>query len=154
MFNSICASWRNKGGGKTFKYDSLDALIVGEGVQGRIQFSSGQWPECLSVNIRGSKGAAYLELFHPVLRVVKQRSNNNHLNPLLNSLAEAGTIVRSGFDDMWRKVRNQTPYEGLEKFLHHTYAALMHGHSPPIGFEEMDQTTRLIDALLAEENRS
>jgi hypothetical protein len=34
-----------------------------------------------------------------------------------------------------------------------TYAALRTGGEPPVTFRQMDATSRLVDALIAEENR-
>ena len=154
QLGSIRAAWRNEGGDELFKYDSLDALVLGPTVHGRIRFSCRQWPDCLAVSVRGSKGHASVELFHPVLQVVRQRPVSQHLNPLLNSLGLAKTLFRAGFGSIWSKIRNRSAYEGLDAFLHETYAAMASGKSPPVGFEEMDRTTRLIDALLAKENRA
>lgn len=153
QMNQIQAAWRNHGGGNLFKYDDLDAHLIAGKVHGRIRFSCHQYPECLSVQVRGSQGYASAELFHPVMHVTTRRSTNQHLVPLLNGLSEAGTKAVGGLRDIWDKVRNRTPYEGLGRFLELTYKALRTGGSPPITYHHMDSTSGLIDALLAPENR-
>jgi predicted dehydrogenase len=151
--DAIRAAWRNHGGGGLFKYDDLDATIIAGGVHGRMRFACGQYPDCLSVQVRGSRGVAAAELFHPVAHLTTSRSTSRHLAPLVNALAEAGTRTLSGFKDVWGKLRNWTAYEGLTTFLQRSYAALRTGDEPPVTFEQMDGASRLIDALVAPENR-
>jgi len=152
-FDLVKAAWRNLGRDELFKYDDLDAVIHGRNVRGRIRFTARQWPECLSVQVRGSDGVASAELFHPVTRVVTRRSVGQHLTPLVNSLSEARSLRRAAFGSVWRKVRNRTAYEGLATFLRLTYEALQNGGAPPVRFEDIDRTSRLVDAMLAEENQ-
>ncbi|MCC5887209.1 MAG: Gfo/Idh/MocA family oxidoreductase [Gammaproteobacteria bacterium] len=150
---SVRAAWRNEGGGELFKYDSLDAVLIAGAVHGRLRFSSRQWPDALAVTVRGSRGVASAELFHPVLQLTKQRGGSKHLTPLVNALGQSATLFRSGFGSIWSKIRNRTAYEGLDLFLRQTYEALASGSKPPVGFDDMDRTSRVIDALLARENR-
>lgn len=153
QLESVRSRWRNVDGGKLFKYDDLDAQVVAKGVHGRIRFSCHQYPDCLSVQVRGTHGCGVAELFHPSLRLTTCRSAPRHLVPLINSIAEARAATASGIGDLWSKVRNRTPYEGLARFLQHTYRALQTGGQPPVTFEDMDSASRLIDALLSPENR-
>lgn len=150
----IRAAWRNHGGGTLFKYDDLDAMMLARGVHGRIRFTSRQWPDCLSVHVRGSDGEATAELFHPAAHVVTRRPVGQHLTPMVNSLAGARSMVRCGVGSVWSKIRNRSAYEGLSRFLELVYGSLRTGGEPPVGFVQMDETTRLIDALLAPENQT
>ncbi|KJS28607.1 MAG: hypothetical protein VR64_23800 [Desulfatitalea sp. BRH_c12] len=149
----VQAAWRNHGGGTLFTYDDLDALVMAGAVHGRIRFSCRQWPDCFEVVVRGSDGVARAELFHPTCQLTTRRPVGQHLTPLVNALAGARTIASSGFGSIWRKIRNRTAYEGLSRFLELTYEALRTGGEPPVSFRQMDETSRLVDALLAEENR-
>ncbi len=150
---SVRAAWRNEGGGELFKYDSLDAVVMTQAVHGRLRFSSRQWPDALAVTVRGSQGVASVELFHPILQLARKRGGSPHLTPLVNALGQAKTSFRSGFGSIWSKIRNRTAYEGLDLFLRQTYEAMAAGSKPPVGFEDMERCSRLIDALLARENR-
>jgi len=149
----VRAAWRNHGGGALFTYDDLDALVMAGPVHGRIRFSCHQFPDCFAVQVRGSDGVARAELFHPTCQVTTRRSVGQHLTPLVNALSGAGTMVLSGFDSIWRKVRNRTAYEGLARFLALSYEALRNGGESPVSFRQMDETSRLVDALLDRENR-
>jgi hypothetical protein len=73
--------------------------------------------------------------------------------PLMDALAQARNLMVSGLGDIWGKIRNRTAYEGLGRFLKLSYDALLAGEEPPVGYAQMDHTSRLIDALLAPENR-
>jgi predicted dehydrogenase len=152
-FDSIRAMWRNQGGGDVFKYDDLDATVSAGRVRGRIRFASHQWPDCLMVQVRGSAGVASAELFHPTMLLTSKRPVGRHLMPLLNAMVEARAKALSGIGSIWHKLHHHSTYEGLERFLHRTYEALQCGDEPPVTFDQMDRTTRLIDAMLAPENR-
>ncbi len=149
----VRAAWRNHGGGEFFKYDSLDALVIAGPAHGRIRFSAQQAPDCFAVTLRGSQGVANAELFHPCVTLVKERPGGQHLSPLMNAVANAGSLVGSGFGSIWSKIRNRTAYEGLQVFLAQAYQALRTGGEPPVSYRQMDRASRLIDRLLAEENR-
>ena len=149
----IRAAWRNHGGGSLFTYDDLDALVIEGSVHGRVRFSCHQFPDCFEVQVRGSDGTAKAELFYPSCQVTKRRPVGQHLTPLVNSLSSAGIMTLSGFGSIWQKIRNRTAYEGLSHFLEMTYEALHTNGELPVSFKQMDDTSRLVDALLAEENR-
>jgi len=151
--DSIRARWRNHGGGDLFKYDDLDASILAGTTHGRLRFSCRQWPDCFTVQVRGSDGIATAELFYPFCQVTTRRAVGQHLTPLVNALCGSRTLVESGFGGIWSKIRNRGAYEGLARFLELTYAALRNGQEPPVGYRQMDATSRLVDRLLAEENR-
>lgn len=149
----VRAAWRNLGGGPVFKYDDLDATILAGAVHGRIRFTSRQWPDSFSVQVRGSDGVVSAELFNPIFQLTRRRAVGQHLTPLVNALSGARTLAGSGFGSLWGKIRNRTAYEGLSRFLALTYTALENGEEPPVSYRQMDATTRLIDQLLAPENR-
>lgn len=150
--DTIRAAWRNHGGGNLFKYDDLDATILAGATHGRLRFSCHQWPDSFSVQIRGSNGVATAELFHPACQVIRRRTVGQHLTPLVNSLTGARTMAQSGFGSIWRKIRNQGAYEGLSRFLELTYDSLRSNKELPVTYQQMDETSRLVDALLATEN--
>jgi predicted dehydrogenase len=149
----VRAAWRNHGAGDLFRYDDLDATIISGAIHGRIRFSSRQWPDCLEIHVRGSNGFAKAELFNPMVQVTTPRGVGQHLTPLANAVSEARGKVTSGFSSLWRKIRQRTAYEGLERFLALTYDALRTESEPPVGFDDMDRTSRLVDDMLAPENR-
>jgi hypothetical protein len=149
--DTVHAMWRNHGGGTLFKYDALDASLVAHGVHGRIRFSCDQWPDCFAIEVRGTDGVAFAELFHPVCRVETRRAVGQHLTPLVNALASGRTIVGAGVDSLWRKIRNQSAYEGLGTFVNLTYDALAAGGELPVSYDQMNDLSRLIDVLLSTE---
>jgi predicted dehydrogenase len=151
--DSVRARWRNHGGGDLFKYDDLDAVILAGTTHGRLRFTCRQWPDNFTVTLRGSDGVASAELFHPMCQVTTRRGVGQHLTPLVNGLTGARTLAGAGFGSIWSKIRNRGAYEGLSRFLELTYTALQNGQDPPVSFPQMDGTSRLVDQLLAEENR-
>jgi len=153
-FQRARAIWGNYAQAPTFKYDDLDALVVGaNGVHGRIRFSAQAGPDCFEVTVRGSKGWAQTDLFQPYLRTVHPRKGGQQLSPLINHWVNGRTLKRSAIVGFRNKVMQKSPYEGLHTLLDRVYSALRTGQEPPISFADMDETSRLVDALVAEENR-
>jgi predicted dehydrogenase len=149
----VSAAWSNHGGGDLFKYDDLDALIIGGSTHGRIRFSTYTQPDCFTITVRGSKGYAETDLFQPYLRCVRPRSAGKQLSPLINHFMSGYELMGASFRNFRRKIMQQSSYEGLYRLLDLTYEALINGTQPPISFTDMERTSRLIEALLAEENR-
>jgi len=150
---SVRAAWRNYGGGNLFKYDALDAAVFSDGIIGKLNFSSNQWPDAFTVKLRGTEGKAVSELYHPLCVITGRRSVGQHLTPLVNSISAARTIRRAGFGSLWNKIRNKGAYEGLRRFIDLTYQALNTGIEPPVTYKHMDEASRLVDLLLLQENR-
>jgi predicted dehydrogenase len=148
----VAALWSNHGGGELFRYDDLDALLVDGPVHVRLRFDAQQAPGGFWVTVRGTRGSAETNLFQPYLRRITPRGTGQ-LDPLANHVANGLSLVRSGFAGFCDKVLQRTPYEGLGRFLGRTYEALAAGGEPPIGYAEMERTSRLIDTLLREAQR-
>lgn len=151
-FNHVNACWNNHGGGDLFKYDDLDALIVDGTRHVRLRFSCHTQPDELKVAVRGRQGWAETDLFQPYLRCSLPRNVGQQLTPLANQFIGGWGLVGSSVRNFRRKVMQKTPYEGLHRLMARTYSALQEGTAPPLSFEDMAQTSRMVDALLAEEN--
>ncbi len=149
----VSAAWSNHGGGELFKYDDLDALIIGESVHARIRFSSHTGPECFEVKVRGREGFAETDLFQPYVRSVLPRSAGKQLTPLVNHFASGKTFIGASLKNFRNKIMQKTPYEGLNRFLNETYEAIATQKPLPVDFETMDRVNRVIDTLLQEQNR-
>lgn len=152
-FERVSAAWSNHGGGDLFKYDDLDALVIGGKAHGRIRFSSYTAPDCFSITVRGDRGYAETDLFQPYLRCVVPRSGGKQLSPLVNHFANGWELMSASARNFRNKIMQKTPYEGLHYLLGQTYDALSEGQAPPISYKDMAQTSRLVEALLAQENR-
>ena len=152
-FDRVAAAWSNHGGGDLFKYDDLDALVVSGQAHGRIRFSSYTAPDCFAITVRGSRGYAETDLFQPYLRCVVPRSVGKQLSPLVNHFVGGWELMSASVRNFRSKVMQRNAYDGLHYLLGETYAALSVGQAPPIGFEDMARTSRLVEALLARENQ-
>lgn len=149
----VAAAWSNHGGGDLFKYDDLDALIIGGSVHVRLRFSSYTAPECFEVKVRGSEGFAETDLFQPYVRSVMPRAAGEQLTPLVNHLVSGKTFVGASLKNFRNKIMQKTPYEGLNRFLSKTYDAIANQTPLPVDYEMMNQVNRVIDTLLQEQNR-
>ena len=150
----VAAAWSNHGGGELFKYDDLDALIIGGDVHARIRFSCHTGPDCFEVKVRGRDGFAETDLFQPYVRSVLPRSAGQQLTPLVNHLISGTTFIGASVKNFRNKIMQKTPYEGLGQFLSQTYDALLdETKSMPVDLEMMDRVNQVIDTLLQEQNR-
>jgi predicted dehydrogenase len=147
-FDRVHALWSNHGGGSLFKYDDLDAIVIGGTVHAHLRFSCHTQPDCFTLTVRGSKGYAETDLFQPYVRCVVPRAVGKQLTPLVNQFISGWELVGSSVRNFKRKILQQTPYEGLYQLLAKTYEALTEETELPISFEDMDRTSRLIDALV------
>lgn len=151
-FERVTALWSKHGDEAIFKYDDLDALVVGGTVHGRIRFTSHSAPDCFTITVRGTRGWAETDLFQPHVRAVVPRKGGAQLSPLVNQFANGLTLMKSSVRGFRNKVMQKTPYEGLRTFLDQTYEALRTGSEPPVSFADMDRAGRLIEALLDPSN--
>ena len=147
--DEVWANWANVGGGTIFRYDDLDALLIGSGVHSRIRFSAQNAPDCFTVTVRGSRGWAEADLFQPYLRVVMPRAGGAQLSPLVNHLGNGLTLAKASVKGFANKILQHTPYEGLGTFLARTYAALRAGKQPPVTYDDMNRASKLVDELVA-----
>jgi predicted dehydrogenase len=152
-YDRVRAAWSKYGEDELFKYDDLDALLIGPEAHGRIRFSCRTAPDAFTVTVRGSKGWAETDLFQPHVRSSVPRPVGQQLTPLANQFAGGWSLVRASVSGFRNKLFQKTPYEGLRTFLDHTYAALRDGTEPPVTFEDMDAASQLVDELLSESNR-
>lgn len=152
-FKQVKSAWRNHGGGDLFKYDDLDALIINDSVHARLRFSSYTKPECFTVIVRGDRGFVETDIFQPYLRSVIPLQVGKQLTPLINHFVNGWQLMSASVSNFRDKIMQKTPYEGLYRLLELTYGAIIAGKELPISFEDMANTSRLIDALLAEENQ-
>lgn len=151
-FGRVTAAWRNNGGGSLFKYDDLDATIICGGVRASLRFSCTSWPERFTLSIGGTGGTVSTDLFHPHLHLEVPRAVGR-LTHVANQWTNGWHLVRMSVANCFAKLRQSTPYEGLNRFLEQTYASLRNGSDPPVTYRDMDRTSRLIETLLDEGSR-
>ena len=151
-FERVAAAWNSHGDGNVFKYDDLDAVVIGGPVHARIRFTCHTQPDCFTVTVRGTRGTAHTDLFQPHLLITTPRGAGP-LSPVLDQYQAGRTLKRAAWANLKNKVLRRTPYEGLHTFLHRTYQALRRGGELPVTYEDMERTSRLIGALLDEANR-
>ncbi len=135
-FDTVTAAWRNHGGGALFKYDDLDATVIQGNVHARLRVTCAA-PGSLTIAVRGTRGQASTDLYHPHLHVNR----------------DGWTLMRSAARGIFAKIAGRTAYEGLSTLLDRTYRGLRGNNPLPVSREQIMQTTRLIDALLDGSNQ-
>lgn len=156
-FDRVAAAWSNHQQLDHFRYDDLDALLIGTGstgaVHGRLRFESDSGPDAFTVTVRGTDGWAELDFFQPFLRTVVPRPVGSQLSPVANHVVNGWELMSDGVRNLGRKIMQITPYEGLHHMLDETYRALADDRPVPVTPDEMMQASRLVDLILAEESR-
>jgi len=153
----VSATWSNhgedSGGDGLFKYDDLDAVVIGGDAHARLRFSCGTRPEKMTLTVRGERAWAEADLFNPCVRVVGPRPGPAALEGVLNQAAGGARLTLASAGNFWAKLMGASAYEGLGEFLRLTYDALRDGGEPPVTAEQSELSARMIEALLAERNR-
>lgn len=153
-YDRIAAAWSRHSDNEIFRYDDLDALLIGEGPDGavhaRLRFDARNAPDTFAVTVRGSDGFAETDLFQPFLRFVRPRPGGAKLSPIVNHMANGAAFIQSGVRNFGKKLLQQGPYEGLHRMLDLTYTALATGAEPPITPDDMRTASDLVDRLLGE----
>lgn len=156
-FDRIAAAWSNHSGNPLFRYDNLDAVLIGHGpdgpIHGRLRFDADTGPDTFSVTVRGTTGWAQTDLFQPYERTVVPRPGGSQLSPIVNHVANGASLMNDGIRNVARKIMQHTPYEGLHRMLDLTYRALSEGRPVPVSPTDMLDASRLVDRLLSEEVR-
>lgn len=153
-FDRIAAGWSNHSQHPLFKWDDLDAVMIGRNADGplhvRLRFDALAAPDTFAIHVRGTDGWAETDLFQPYVRVIRPRPGGKQLSPILNHLVGGWRLLKGGFGNVGRKVMQQTPYEGLHRMLDLTYTALAEGGPMPVSPDDMTETSRLVDLLVSD----
>ncbi len=156
-FTRIAAAWSNHSGNPLFRYDNLDAVLIGRNqhgpVHGRLRFDAGAAPDTFSVRVRGSQGWAETDLFQPYNRTVLPRPGGAQLSPIVNHVVNGASLINDGIRNVGRKILQQSPYEGLHHMLDMTYAAIASGRPLPVSPSDIREASALVDRLLDDEVR-
>ena len=150
----VSAHWSNHGGDDgLWRWDDLDATVLTRDAHLRLRFSASTRPEGFSLVVRGDLGEAATDIFQPHLTLRTTRSVGQQLTPIVDHVANGLALASSGVRNLRQKLLQHSTYHGVERFLELTYAALQSGSPPPLSYQDMDDTARLTDLLLREENR-
>lgn len=156
-FTRIAAAWSNHGANPLFKYDDLDAILIGWGrngpIHGHFRFDAGAAPDTFTIQVRGTEGWTETDLFQPYSRTVRPRPGGSLLSPIVNHVVNGAGLINNGVRNIGRKLLQQTPYEGLHRMLDESYTALAAGGRLPVTPDEMLAASRLVDRLLETEAR-
>jgi len=153
-FQHISTAWSNHGNNDLFKFDDLDALVICQAVHLQVRFDCWSQPDCFSVTVRGTRGTSQCDLFQPSVITAIPRKGPEQLSPIINQFKAGRELKRSARRNFMDKIRQRTPYEGLQVFLEHTYRALQEGTEPPVSYRDMDHTLQLTEALLSKVNHT
>lgn len=153
----VAAAWNNHSENPLFRYDNLDAVVIGRSATGpvhlHLRFDAESKPDTMALRVHGTEGWAETDLYQPNMRLVAARAGGGQLSPIVNHLANGAALVRDGLGNVGRKIMQQTPYHGLHRMLALTYEALENGTELPITPDDMRATAALIDAIVDDKAR-
>jgi predicted dehydrogenase len=145
----LSAIWSNLGDDDgLWRADDLDATLVDGPVHLRLRVSAHTRPDRFEITVRGTEGDAAVDLFQPFERARIARSVGDQLTPLANQAANGAALLRQVGRNFGHKVTQHTPYHGMWRFLGLVYDRLHDGGDPPLSFEDLDASARLVDRLV------
>jgi len=150
QFDHVAAAWSNHGEDELFAFDDLDATVISGGIHLHIRFDCWSQPDCFSITVRGRRGTTQCDLFQPSVVTAIPRKGPEQLSPIINQHLAGGELKLAARRNFMNKIRQRTPYEGLQVFLDRTYLALQEGTDLPVNYRDMDHTLQLTEALLSE----
>lgn len=149
VFDRVSALWSNHGGGDHFRHDDLDATVIVGKTHVRLRFSCHTGPDCFTVRVCGEQGYAETDLFQPHVRLVKPRKGGRQLSPIVNQFANGATLMNASVRNFKDKIMQRSAYEGLHVLVERVYDAIQSGGPMPVTADDMTDTSRLVDALVA-----
>lgn len=138
---------RNSSGNARAGLDHLDALVRAGPVRGRLKIVPDGHPDMFRVIVRGTKGTIESDLFNPYLRF--DGAPNVGKRASLGQWALAREMRRSAIRNLRDKVLQHGTYHGMPRMLEAIYAAMQEGRAPPISAQDMINTARFVDRLVA-----
>ncbi len=131
--------------------DELRALVAGDPVSATITITSHAKPTRLFVSLQGADASLECDAFAQRLHV---DAGSPELARITNAIRHGVSHLRSSAATLRRATTTREGYfQGFESLLEDFYAAVAGRREPPITVRDMDATNRLVEDLLAEENR-
>jgi hypothetical protein len=151
-YTVVRAEWSAHSDNVLFRYDDLDAVLIGTGPSGavhaRLRFDARTGPDMFRVVVWGTHGYAEVEIFHPSVQIVQPRAGGSKLSPLVNQLVNGVAAIRSGLGIAGARMTGRSTFDGLHHMLDLTYNALASGGNLPVGEQDMLRASELVDLLL------
>lgn len=137
----------NLSGNTRAGFDHLDALVVAGDVRGRIRITSDVGPDSFRVYVRGTDASLETDLFNPFLRF--DGPPNVGKRSFIGQMKNGFSLVRAGTRNLRNKVMQHGTYHGMPRMLDAIYRSLADSSEPPFTPEQMIDTARLVDRLVA-----
>lgn len=148
-FDDVRARWALVGDDPRVRYDDLTAVVGAGKACASIRISGRPRPCCFRINLRGSAGAAEVDLFQPYLRV-EAEDPSAPLRPLTDQAANGARMIAATARNFCEKLLQHSSLHGLERLLSLFYESVATGGPSPVSDEQVMATSRLIDAIIAE----
>jgi predicted dehydrogenase len=137
----------NLSGNSRAGFDHLDSLVVAGKVRGRIRITSDIGPDSFRVYARGTQSSLETDLFNPFLRF--DGPPNIGKRSFIGQMKNGFSLVRAGTRNLRNKVMQHGTYHGMPRMLDAIYRSLADSTEPPFTSEQMIDTARLVDRLVA-----
>jgi predicted dehydrogenase len=137
----------NLSGNTRAGFDHLDALVVAGDVRGRIRITSDVGPDSFRVYVRGTEASLESDLFNPFLRF--DGPPNVGKRSFIGQIKNGFSLVRAGSRNLRNKVVQHGTYHGMPRMLDAIYRSLAGSTEPPFTRQQMIDTARLVDRLVA-----
>jgi predicted dehydrogenase len=134
-------------------FDEFRAVLDAERGTAALGFSSGSQPDAFWLRVYGERMQATANLFETRLTFDGPHKGPKPLRSFFGGLEEGKAIRRAAVATFLRKFKGPGAYEGLWKFLAHTYGALAKGTALPVTACDVLEVNRMVEALKPKERR-
>ena len=145
--------WQKRETDSPVPHDEMRAMVESSRGTAQLVFSSHTQPDAFRMMVPGTKMTATINLFENLCHIDKNRGKGA-VTALVNSLAAGRNYTMGGLRSLSAKL-SASPggYAGLHNLIAEFYQCLRDGSRCPIALKQIDDTSRLIDALIDTENQ-
>jgi predicted dehydrogenase len=136
----------NLSGNERVGFDSLDALLQGGGVRGRLRIASDLKPDAFRLSVRGDEGGVETDFYNPYLRIEGGKYVGKRAP--LEQLSSGIRMARAGVRNFRDKVVQHGTYHGLPRMIEAVYQAILDGRPAPIRPAQIRAAAELVDKVL------
>ena len=150
----VATVWKKFAPGAAGPDDEFRAVLKGERAIGYLGFSGNAQPTGFWLKVIGTKGQAEANLFEPPRMAVRRlRDGAAPLATLKDGIVEGRDIIGGSLSGLYGKFSGAARYDGLEEYLRRCYAALDSRDAAPVTLQQIDDSSRLVAMLYADESR-
>jgi predicted dehydrogenase len=137
----------NRSGNPRAGFDFLDALVITGEARGRLRIAADVQPSMFRLVLRGTMATVEADLYNPYIRF--EGLPNTGKRAPLGQLENGVSLMKAALTNFRNKVMQHGTYHGLPRMLDVIYSAIQAGGPMPFSEDEILETARLTDRIVA-----